>query len=302
MQGSDCSWSLHFGATRNAMWSQAVAQGCRGWAEHCQKLLINSLVLKSDHPLCSERSYLYNYFFLANSLPTHWKVNPRANWIFQPWCGEVGTAPCHPPWGQSTHDSQGALSSTWPLHPKLETKAQGKGMEIFLSTMSSLGNGHFSSHLNLYSVFISHNAYKCILLEKCSTNGSWGFSGMVILLICLNLLCLRGVLGLSQLAPSSPGLWRLQPWVWSPNLKSCFLDIFKQFIKLRVETQNYLQPSAQLSELCTTGFAKNCSLGLKNDFQYFSSKDCTSQKDFLLIWLGSSIFGGEKSLIDTGNC
>lgn len=57
-------------------------------------------------------------------------------------------------------------------------KHRKRAWDIFLSTMNSLGNGHFSSHLNLCSVFISHNAYKCILLEKCSTIGSWGFSGM----------------------------------------------------------------------------------------------------------------------------
>lgn len=33
------------------------------WADNCQKLLIHSLVPKSDHPLCSERTCLYNYFF-----------------------------------------------------------------------------------------------------------------------------------------------------------------------------------------------------------------------------------------------
>lgn len=38
-------------------------------------------------------------------------------------------------------------------------KHRKRAWDVFLSTMNSLGNGHFSSHLNLCSVFISHNAY-----------------------------------------------------------------------------------------------------------------------------------------------
>lgn len=113
---------------RNAMWSQAVSQGCRGWAKHCQKLLINSLVLKSHHPLCCERRYLYNYFFLANSLPTHWKVTPKASWIFQALiCGEVGTALCHLPPGAEDPPFTGCtINNLTSSTPKLKTKAQEK--------------------------------------------------------------------------------------------------------------------------------------------------------------------------------
>lgn len=120
--------------------------------------------------------------------------------------------------------------------------------------------------------------------------------GWVILLSCTNLLCLRGVLRLPQLGSSSPGLRGLQPWVRNINLKSCFLSIFKQSMKLRVENLTKWPPainpaqSAVCYRLC-----KELFFGLKNPFQYLSSKDCTSQKDFLFIWLGSS-FLWEKNL------
>lgn len=161
--------------------------------------------------------------------------------------------------------------------------------------MNSLGNRHFSSHLNLSRVFISHDANKCILLEKCRTISSSGCSGMGDTTE-LSQSALSGVLRLPQLASSSPGLWKLQPWVWSLNLKSCFLAIFKQSMKLKVENLTKWPPAtnpAQWVVYCR--LCKELFFTLKNPFQYFSSKDCTSQRDFLFICLGSS-FLWEKNL------
>lgn len=63
-------------------------------------------------------------------------------------------------------------------------------------------------------------------------------------------------------------------------------------------SQTNLQPSTHLGELW--GFANNCSLEYENRVHVlfclcFSSKGCTSQRDLLFIWLGSS-FLWEKNL------
>lgn len=215
------------------------------WADNCQKLLINCLVPKSDHPLCSERSYLNNYFFPAKSLPTHWKVTPRASWIFQALrCGEVGTAPAIYHHLQSTHNSQDALSTTQLLQPhKNENQRTGKEHGKFFSpqwTPLELDILAPISNCPVYLLAIKHTYSLC--WRNAAQLAHQALVEWLMQLSCLSLLCLRGVLGLSQLASSSPGLWRLQPWVWSLSLKSCLFAI-KQSMKLWVETQNHTPPA-----------------------------------------------------------